>query len=63
MYFCPKCSYSFDISKSTHNTETTDTDDRQGISKVPELIKKIEMKEDLSMLNRAVNYMVFFKEI
>jgi hypothetical protein len=49
MYFCPKCSYSFDISKSTHNTETTDTDDRQGISKVPELIKKIEMKEDLSM--------------
>jgi hypothetical protein len=49
MYFCPNCSYSFDISKTTHLTETSDTDERKIISKVPEIIKLFELKEDLSL--------------
>ena len=49
MYFCPNCSYSFDISKTTNQAETSDTDERKVISKVPDIIKLYEAKEDLSL--------------
>jgi len=49
MYFCPNCSYSFDISKTTNQTENSETDERKIISKVPDIIKLFESKEDLSL--------------
>ena len=42
MYFCPKCSYSYDIVKAT-SKET-----RIPIAKVVDVIKFVESKEDLS---------------
>jgi len=52
MYFCPKCNYSFDISKSIG---TDDTDDKPVIKKVNDLIKKLEDGEKL------LEYKVDFK--
>ena len=45
MYFCPKCSYLFDITKSS--TVST-VDDRIFISKVVDALKLLEQNEDLS---------------
>lgn len=45
MYFCPNCSYLFDISKSSKISK--ETDDRVIINKLPEAFKKIEDNEDL----------------
>ena len=46
MYFCPNCSYSFDINKSTKISK--DVDNRKVINKVTDLLTKITKKEDLS---------------
>jgi DNA-directed RNA polymerase subunit M/transcription elongation factor TFIIS len=45
MYFCPKCNYSFDISKTV---STNTNDDKPVIKKVSDIIKKIEDNEDIS---------------
>jgi hypothetical protein len=47
MYFCPKCSYSFDISKAT--TLSKDKDNRKIISKLPELFKLIDSNADMAL--------------
>jgi hypothetical protein len=49
MYFCPNCSYSFDISKKTNQNENSDIDERKIINKAHDIIKLYEMKEDLSL--------------
>jgi hypothetical protein len=46
MYFCPNCSYIFDISKSSKVTKENDT--RVVIKKFVDVIKKIEDNEDLT---------------
>ena len=46
MYFCPNCSYVFDISKSSKITKENDT--RIAIKKLVDAIKKLEDNEDLS---------------
>ncbi len=45
MYFCPNCSYVFDISKS-NNTKVNDS--REVIDKSLDVFKKLENNEDLS---------------
>jgi hypothetical protein len=45
MYFCPDCSYCFDITKSS---STSKNENRQFIN-VNEIFQKIEAKEDLSL--------------
>jgi hypothetical protein len=45
MYFCPKCSYVFDISK---NSDGKNNDDKPIIKKTADIFKKIENNEDLS---------------
>ena len=45
MYFCPKCNYLFDISKTT---QQNNKDNRIIIKKIPEVFKKIESKEDFT---------------
>ncbi len=45
MYFCPKCSYLFDISKSSKVSKSDDT--RIQISKLTDAFKKLEENEDL----------------
>ena len=52
MYFCPKCNYLFDISKSSNMTE----DNRIIIKKAVDVFKKLESKEDLT------NYKAEFKQ-
>ena len=44
MYFCPNCSYVFDISKSS---KTKESDNRIVIKKFVDVIKKMENNEDL----------------
>lgn len=46
MYFCPNCSYSFDIVKSSQVSSQKDT--REPIAKLQEALKKFEAGEDLS---------------
>jgi hypothetical protein len=46
MYFCPNCSYSFDIVKSSQVSSTKDT--RTPVDKLAEALKKLEAGEDLS---------------
>ncbi len=46
MYFCPQCSYLFDISKSSQVAKTADV--RTQLDKVQDLLKKIEEGVDLS---------------
>lgn len=46
MYFCPECSYLFDITKSSK--VSNETDDRDVIKKTQEAFKKLEDNEDLS---------------
>jgi len=46
MYFCPSCSYSFDIVKSSQSSSKKDT--RISIEKISEAFKKFEADEDLS---------------
>ena len=43
MYFCPKCNYSFDISKSTITS-----DDRKPIDEPREILKRFKSKKNLS---------------
>jgi hypothetical protein len=45
MYFCPKCSYLFDISKSSKVSKNNDT--RIQISNLIDAFKKLEANEDL----------------
>ena len=45
MYFCPSCSYSFDIVKSS---QTSQKDNRIVIEKISEAFKKFEASEDMS---------------
>lgn len=45
MYFCPKCSYLFDITKAS-NVNTVD--DRLSVSKVADALKLLDQNEDLS---------------
>ena len=45
MYFCPNCSYLFDISKSSKISKSVDT--RIGLDKTVDAFKKLEDKEDL----------------
>lgn len=44
MYFCPNCSYSFDIVKSS----STQKDNREKVDKLTEAIKKFEAGEEMS---------------
>jgi uncharacterized Zn finger protein (UPF0148 family) len=46
MYFCPNCSYSFDINKSSKVSKEVDT--RKPIKKVADVLNKLENNEDLS---------------
>lgn len=46
MYFCPNCSYLFDISKSSKVSK--DSDNRTPIKKLVDAFKKLEDNEDLS---------------
>jgi hypothetical protein len=46
MYFCPSCSYSFDIVKSSQSSDNKDT--RTSIEKLSEALKKFEASEDMS---------------
>lgn len=46
MYFCPNCSYLFDISKSS--TGSTEIDSRKELTKIAEVFKKLDDNEDLS---------------
>jgi len=46
MYFCPSCSYSFDIVKSSQSSSQKDT--RVSIEKLSEALKKFEAEEDMS---------------
>ena len=46
MYFCPSCSYSFDIVKSSQSSSQKDT--RVSIEKLSEALKKFETGEDMS---------------
>jgi hypothetical protein len=46
MYFCPSCSYSFDIVKSSQSSSQKDT--RVSIEKLSEALKKFEAGEDMS---------------
>jgi hypothetical protein len=46
MYFCPNCSYLFDISKSSKISK--EIDERILIKKLPDAFKKFEENEDLS---------------
>ena len=46
MYFCPNCSYLFDIAKSSKVTKETDI--RSSINKIQDAFKKLEDKEDLT---------------
>jgi len=46
MYFCPKCSYLFDISKLTNTTNLNDN--RIIIDKIPEAIALFEKNQNLS---------------
>lgn len=46
MYFCPNCSYLFDISKSSKVSK--DSDSRNPIKKLVDAFKKLEDNEDLS---------------
>jgi len=46
MYFCPNCSYLFDISKSSKISK--ETDERTSIKKLTEAFIKLEEKENLT---------------
>lgn len=46
MYFCPNCSYLFDISKSSKVSKNDDN--RISINKTTDALKKLEDKEDLT---------------
>lgn len=46
MYFCPKCNYSFDISKAT--SEDTEVDTRKKLEDPKSAIKRLKADKDLS---------------
>jgi hypothetical protein len=46
MYFCPNCSYLFEIAKSSEISKEVDT--RNGIKKLTDAFKKLEENDDLS---------------
>lgn len=48
MYFCPNCSYSFDINKSS--TSTFDTNEKKIVKKIPDLFKLIDADADIENL-------------
>ena len=53
MYFCPNCSYSFDINKAS--TVSNDVDERKSINKLPDLFKLLDTNADLSMYKSNFN--------
>lgn len=53
MYFCPKCDYLFDITKST-NQENKDT--RTVIKKMVDMFKKLDSKEDFTNYRAEFSY-------
>jgi hypothetical protein len=48
MYFCPNCSYLFDIAKSSKVSKDKEQDNRTIIAKLADAFKKLEQNEDLS---------------
>ena len=46
MYFCPNCSYLFDISKSSNNSK--EVDNRTEIIKITEIFTLLDRNEDLT---------------
>jgi hypothetical protein len=52
MYFCDKCSYKFDISKSS---SIKVNDPRTIINKIPDVLKLLEDKADLSNYKASFN--------
>jgi hypothetical protein len=46
MYFCPNCSYLFDISKGTSLSEGVD--ERKLVKKIPDLFKLLDNEEDMT---------------
>lgn len=48
MYFCPNCSYLFDIAKSSKISKEMSSDNRVGVKKLVDAFKKLEDNEDLS---------------
>ena len=51
MYFCPSCSYTFDIIKSS----STQKDNRTPIEKIGDALKKIEDNDDISKFVATFN--------
>lgn len=50
MYFCPKCSYSFDVTKFT----SEDTSNKEEISSLSAIVKKINKNESLSNIKLSI---------
>jgi hypothetical protein len=48
MYFCPNCSYLFDIAKSSKVSKDVEADTRTVLKKLVDAFKKLDEKEDLS---------------
>lgn len=48
MYFCPNCSYLFDIAKSSKVSKDVEADTRTIIKKLTDAFKKLEENEDLT---------------
>lgn len=48
MYFCPNCSYLFDISKSSKVSKEETNDTRVGIKKIQDALSKLDSGEDLT---------------
>lgn len=53
MYFCPNCSYSFDIVKSSQVSSQKDT--RTKVEKLADALKKFEAGEDMTKLVATFN--------
>lgn len=50
MYFCPKCSYSFDVTKLSSNTN----DDKEEISSLNTIVKKINKNENIQNIKLTI---------
>lgn len=53
MYFCPNCSYMFDIAKSSKVSKENISDERIIINKLVDAFEKLEKNEDLSKYRAA----------
>ena len=50
MYFCPQCSYSFDVTKSI-----TSNNEKEEVSSLSILLKKLKNKDDISNIKLTIN--------